>query len=229
MSKKPRKGENKKHLLPSTRPTSVTTQTKPPASNQPRHVVAPPSLRKSRSWLFWAFLGLAVLGALAGFWVTRPDNKGGNREGWEPVTDQDEIVQRFVQWHNTGDPRARELLGRTPSVPEEPITPEEADRLQTDFFLRNPGKIVDVWRREHLGGGQWRPLPGNQYLLVVEGGFASPRIPVREDGHVHRGQRVLKNPDLIVEVRDGKLYGVRAQIHLDPPKPGARPSRVPRP
>jgi hypothetical protein len=39
-------------------------------------------------------------------------------------------------------------------------------------------------------------------------------MDVQTPNGVERGQRQMTNPDVVVEVRGGKIYGVRAELHV---------------
>jgi hypothetical protein len=51
-----------------------------------------------------------------------------------------------------------------------------------------------------------------RFVLATKGGAAGEPLQVRSGTKVDRVQRVVTNPELIVEVRDGKIYAVRARI-----------------
>jgi hypothetical protein len=113
--------------------------------------------------------------------------------------------EQFMALKNAGDPNANDLLGPAPSVPSAPVSEEEADRLDADYILHGPLHILEV-RRQDNGDGPPR------CLLVTEGAYTCPKVPIRGGGEP--ASRHLGNPDLLVEVRDGKIYGVRVQLHL---------------
>src|SRR3954454_15462269 len=46
-----------------------------------------------------------------------------------PARQEDGTVERFARQRNAGDRGASDLLGRVPVVPDQPVAPEEADRL----------------------------------------------------------------------------------------------------
>src|SRR5262249_2559418 len=92
--------------------------------------------------------------------------------------------------------------------PGEPVPEGEAERLQTDFFLRELVRVQTVCRGEPDGEGGLKATPG-LYTLIVKGGVAAPELRVRANGEVDKLQRTGFNPSLVVEVRDGKVVGVR--------------------
>lgn len=122
---------------------------------------------------------------------------------------EERLLRRFSALKNADDARAAELLGPVPTAPEGRVSREEAQRLDAEFLLRRPFRIHAV-RSLKRTDGQTEPV---RFKLVVKGGLASE--PLLVAGEDRPSQRVLYNPDIIVEVRDGKLHGIRAQLHED--------------
>jgi hypothetical protein len=120
------------------------------------------------------------------------------------VPPEEKVCLRFAELKNKGDVAANELLGPPPVVPAEAVSEAEGQRLDTEVFLRRDYRITDV-RPEGAGG--------RTFVLVVEGNLMSEPMRVGNDG---LGTRQIVNPDLVVEVRDGKIYGVLSQLHRDP-------------
>ena len=106
-------------------------------------------------------------------------------------------LRQFMQAKNAGAP-APELLGPPPAVPDGPVSPEEADRLDTEFSLRQ-----DV----HFSGVGRAAKPG-ELVLCAKGSVSAPELRVRTASGVETHQRVMFNPDVTVEVRDGRICGV---------------------
>ena len=79
----------------------------------------------------------------------------------------------------------------------------EADRLQTDFFLRQDVRIVGAGRDKATGA----------LVLYTKGNVSAPTLHVKTETGVETAQRTMANPDLVVEVRDGRIYGVAAHLH----------------
>jgi hypothetical protein len=121
----------------------------------------------------------------------------------------DPVCDQFMQLKNARDPAAAELLGPLPPVPADPVTEEEADRLDAEFVLHSPLQVVEV-RADTSASADGKAA---HCVLVVKGTFTCR--PLRVVGAHGLSQRYLVNPDLIVEVRDGKIYGLRAQLHTD--------------
>jgi hypothetical protein len=178
-------------------------------ASRPRPVAAPtaPAPSAGRRWP-WALGALVVLAGVVIAWVWL----------WPapaPTSDQ-QLCDEFVRLKNDGDARANDLLGPAPVVPTEPVGEAEADRLDAEIILRRPFRVREA-----------RPLPtpsgkSRRFVLWLNGGVASETYPVRTaDGKLETGQRFLNNPDVIVEVRDGKIRGVKAQLHEDAPRRGS--------
>ena len=103
------------------------------------------------------------------------------------------LCYQFRDRKNAGDPTAADLLGPAPVVPATPVSPEEADRLQTEFFLRQDLRLVGV---------AWDAQP-RKPVLYTHGNVAAPTLPVQTGAGVETAQRTMANPDLVVEVRGG--------------------------
>jgi hypothetical protein len=119
----------------------------------------------------------------------------------------DPVCEQFMQLKNAQDPAADDLLGPLPQVPTNPVTDEEADRLDAEFILHSPLWIAAA-RPETVANGE----PA-RCVLVVKGTFSCRSLLIQ--GGQGLSQRHLVNPDVIVEIRDGKIYGVRARMHSD--------------
>jgi hypothetical protein len=148
-----------------------------------------------RSWVVWLVVAVVVAGAGGAAWVS-----------YGRAPDGQALCEQFAQLKNAGDPAAEDLLGPALAVPQDPIFPEQAEPINADALLRGPGLRVVKVRPD-------RSAPdGHRFLLVTQGGSAGPVMHVRSGQTVDRVQKVVSNPELVVEVRDGKLYGVRVQL-----------------
>jgi hypothetical protein len=123
-----------------------------------------------------------------------------------PVTVDERVCADFIRLKNAGSPDALALLGPPPAVPGGPVSEEQADRLETDYFLREDVRIVGGGRDPHT-----RAL-----VLYAKGNVSAPALKVQTAGGVETAQRTMANPDLAVEVRDGRIYGVASSLHLGP-------------
>jgi hypothetical protein len=134
-------------------------------------------------------------------------------KNWQSAPSVDEAGQRaeavclqFIERRNADDPRAHELLGVQPVMPQAPISADEAQRLQTDFFLRGDLEYRGV--KGERGGKSPR------FRLSTRGNVTVDTLTIRTPSGTERSQRTMTNPDLIVEVRDGKIHGLRAELHM---------------
>ncbi len=127
-------------------------------------------------------------------------------EDWSkaPSTAEERTCVQFILLKNAGDRAADKLLGRAPVVPSAPASKAEADRLQTDFFLRQDIHIVGAGRDKATGA----------LVLYTKGNVSAPTLEVKTPSGVETAQRTMSNPDLLVEVRDGRIYGVSARLHF---------------
>lgn len=121
-----------------------------------------------------------------------------------PVAGDERVCTQFIQLKNAGDPAAVNLLGPAPAIPDGPVSRIAADRLQADIFLRQDVRIVGVGRDRATRG----------LVLFTSGNVSAPTLHVRTATGVETAQRTMSNPDLTVEVRDGRIYGVAASLHL---------------
>jgi hypothetical protein len=200
--------------------SGISRQLRPSAApREDRLAASPPAPGASRSesnqpetpTRFWALGLLAAVLLAVGAWVLFQVLPSQPAEPSQAVTDEEVLCDRFAHLHNAGDPAAEALLGRVPVVPDAPATSEEASRLQADFFLRAPIEILQV------APERGRPVsPTGRFVFVTKGNVAAPTLQERTSTGVERSQRTMSNPDLVVEVRDGKIYGVRAELHVGP-------------
>lgn len=114
------------------------------------------------------------------------------------------VCEQWQASKNAGDPSAAQLLAALPDAPSEPISAEEAERFQAGCFLHQDIRIVSI-----------RPVSSNRFVLVTKGNVSAPALQVRAAQGVDRIQRTMVNPDVIVEVREGRIHGVRAEMHSD--------------
>ena len=123
-----------------------------------------------------------------------------------PMMDNERFCAKFIRLKNAGDPAAVNLLGSAPAVPAAPVSRAEADHLQADFFLQQDIRIVGVGRDRRT----------QALVLYTKGNVFAPTLQVRTTDGVETAQRTMSNPDLTVEVRDGRIYGVAANLHVEP-------------
>lgn len=165
-------------------------------------------------WKNRAVLPAAALSVLAGVAVglivcfVAGCNQPVSNAAAQPLSPEETLCRQFVELKNAGNPEANNLLGPPPVVPATSVSPEEAQRLDTEIFLRRDYRIVEV-RRADPGEGS----PPRLFVFVVDGNLVSEPMRVGRDDV---STRQIYNPDLTVEVRDGKIHGVRSGIHEEP-------------
>jgi hypothetical protein len=123
------------------------------------------------------------------------------------------VLEEFAALKNRRDSRADALLAPLPEVPREPVSSTEAAQLDAQFILHNVYKVKGLVKLIPPTPDLW---PHPRFVLQLEGGVASEKYTVRTpEGKLEYGQRVLSNPDVVVEMRDGKIYGLYARLHQD--------------
>jgi len=178
----------------------------PAAAPAPDAALPPGQPERPRSWLAGRrMMGLIAAGAVAlavGAYARRPAAPTGG-----PPEQLERLCQQFMALKNRGDPAANDLLTAAPAVPATAVSEEEAGRLDTRFILREPYEIIDV---------QPDADDPAHCVLVCKGNCSSQPLSVRTGEGVERSQRLLLNPDIVVELSDGKIDGVRVRLHQEP-------------
>jgi hypothetical protein len=177
-----------------------------------------PPPRAALGW--WWLLVPAALLAYGGFWLmtVEPRGDGGPFPGWKPVAKADRVIDSFGQKANAKDRTALDLLGPEPVFDERPVSEAEADARQADFYLRRPDLRVVTIRRGEPGKKRKKGDPPRDiYTLVTKVQGSTPPLTVRNNkGVVESPSRLfIINPDIVVEVKDGKIHGVRPEVHQD--------------
>jgi hypothetical protein len=149
------------------------------------------------------FIGLAIGGGVACHQLITTQKE-------EPTSAELDLCRRFQALKNAHDSAADDLLGPAPVVPTEALSPEEADRLHAEFFLRGDYRVVKVRPEKADAGG-----PDARFILVLKGGVASPRIPQTGPNGTDVINRTMSDPDVVVRVVDGKIRAVLARLHDD--------------
>lgn len=128
-----------------------------------------------------------------------------------PSSPELDVCHRFMELKNAGDPAANDLLGPAPVVPAAAVSPEEADRLHAEFFLRGDFQVVGVQPETADVSG-----PDARFALALKGGVTSPRIPQTGAKGTDVINRSLTDPDIIVRVEGNTLRAVSWRLHHDP-------------
>jgi hypothetical protein len=135
---------------------------------------------------------------------------------WQPVTDEDKVIDRFVRLRKANDPDALKLLRPLPPE-DQPINDADFESVAANYFLRSPQlRIIDVWKGEPGSDGKPRPAPG-RYILVTKGSVSTPVLRIRNAGGGDSpSQMHMSHPDLVVEVKDGVIRPLRTEMHRAP-------------
>jgi hypothetical protein len=126
---------------------------------------------------------------------------------------EETLCRRFKDLVNAHDPAAAELLGPAPVVPADAVSPGEAERLVAELLLHKTDiRVAEVHREKPADSA----TASVRVVLAVQGSLSVDRLVVRDPGgEEHVIGRALNNPDVVVEVADGKIRGVRTQVHED--------------
>jgi hypothetical protein len=185
-------------------------------SRKTPQVTKPP--RVALGW--WWLLVPAALLAYGGFWLMtlEPRDDGGAFPGWKPVTAADRVIDGFARKANAKDREAVGLLGPEAVFDGKPISEQEADARQADYYLRRPELRVITIRSGEPGKKRKKgDPPRDVYTLVTKVQGSTPPLTVRNaKGVVESPSRLfIIDPDIVVEVKDGKIHGVRSELRSD--------------
>lgn len=129
-------------------------------------------------------------------------------EPWAPASEADRLVDRFVALKKAADAAAHDLLGGKALAEGEVIGEADLEPRATDTFLRQPLTLTAIYRGEPDGQ---RATP-DRYTLTGVGPVRTPIFRVRwangDEGP--SSSFITKDFELVVEVRGGKIHGVRS-------------------
>jgi hypothetical protein len=141
----------------------------------------------------------------------------GHQGPRQATTEEESLVKLFARKVNNGDSDALQLLGPEAAFNDYPVSEEEAEAKYADYYLRRPRLIIlEVRPGEPGRDGKMQTTP-NRYTLLTKTSGATPPLRVRDDkGEVDRpSQLSMTNPALVVEVKDGRVRGVRTELNTD--------------
>jgi hypothetical protein len=119
-----------------------------------------------------------------------------------PQTDDERLCADFIALKNAHKSEANRFLAELEPAPDGAVARAVADRLQTDYFLRQDFEVV----------GARRGRTKDSLVLITRGKATAPAVQIRDGDRIETEQRTMFNLDLTVEVRQGKIYGVRADL-----------------
>lgn len=126
-----------------------------------------------------------------------------------------EIVQQFARLHTTDRAAALRLLGPEKVFGETPVPEAEAEPYFADHLLRSPRlEVVKVLPGEPDGNRQ-KPVLGRFTVVTKAPIMRTPTLKVRRaSGEVWGQDQQIMNPDIVVEVRDGRIIALRTELPL---------------
>ncbi len=112
------------------------------------------------------------------------------------------LIHRFALWTLSGDKRAREMLPAAPAVPDQSMSEAEADVWSAAYILTHPDlRVVKV-----------SPAAKGAFKMETKCKINPPLLRIREkDGRVVNSSQSRFNPDVIVEVRGGKIHALAVE------------------
>lgn len=128
---------------------------------------------------------------------------------------EEQLLDRFVEAVNARKQEAKNYLGPPPLFEEKPLSEKQADALYAEFYLHHPElRVLSIRKGEPAADGSMKATPG-RYTLVTKVQGSTPALRIRNDqGVVESPSRLfMLDPDLVVEVRQGKIFGLRAELH----------------
>lgn len=175
---------------------------------------------------FWQVVVLPTLGAMtlvASVWfytrpVEEPPSPGERssktvRISWNASTDEDRLVEAFQKARNK-DGKSTLNLAPDPVFDDKPVSEAEAEALQSHYILHRVKRVVAIRAGEPGKGTKWLPTP-HRYTLTTKVGVATPKVAVQVGDRIEAPNLIITNPDIIVEVRNGKIHALRAEIHRE--------------
>jgi hypothetical protein len=176
---------------------------------------------------FWRVVTLPTLAALAvvaSVWfylhsaekprilAKRPPAKKV-RAAWKPITEKDRLVDAFRKARNV-DAKSTLNLAPDPVFDGKPVSEAEGEAMQAHYILHRIRQIVAIRSGEPGEGMAW--LDTHRYTLKTREPANAPKVAVKVGDRVGplRGLTML-NPDIVVEVRDGKIHALRAELNRE--------------
>lgn len=135
---------------------------------------------------------------------------------WAPTTEDDNKVDAFIRQRGDNSTGGTALLAPDPRFDENtPVTQKEADAMHAGFFLHRCAKVIKVRSGEPDSESGWLTTP-NRYTLAVQVTGVTPQLRIKSGEKVDFPSRLsIVDPDIVVEIRDGKIFALRAELHRD--------------
>ena len=130
-------------------------------------------------------------------------------------TEEDRLVDAFRNARNE-NAKATSNLAPDPVFDDKPVSEAEEDAMQAGYFLHGARQIVAIRAGEFDEKQRtWLKTP-HRYTLTTRIQGSTPKVAVKVGGRVEapRGLFMI-DPDIVVEVRDGKIHALRADLHRE--------------
>jgi hypothetical protein len=129
-----------------------------------------------------------------------------SRETTVQLPANDSLVQQFARLKNAGDNTANDLIAPGPDLSQTVIEEEDKPAFDAAFVLHEPSQIVEI-----IPDDPTALFP--RFAFVLKGGFATPKVTIRNKNGLQAGsQRILSNPEVLVEVREGRIHPLKVGL-----------------
>ena len=171
---------------------------------------------------FWRVVALPTLAAAAlvasvWFYLHTPETPAERhpakkaRPEWAPTTEADRLVDAFRTARNE-DAESSLNLAPDPVFDDKPVGENEGEAMHAAYILHRVRKIVEISAGEPVKGGGWWDTP-RRYTLATRGQYSAPKVAIEIAGRVQTPASLfIIDPDIVVEVRDGKIHALRAEM-----------------
>ena len=160
----------------------------------------------------WLIAGAALLLVAAGMMVLLTPKP---RQGDSPDPDR-AVIDGYLEALR-GGADVSPFLGPPAVFDDTPVSEEEAEEKYADYCLRHRKVKVAAVRAGEIGPTGKKTTSPHRFTLVVKGEVTTPRLRVRNRaGEIDPPLPLfITNPDVIVEVKAGKIHGVRTELSRD--------------
>ena len=181
-----------------------------PQSGTPDAAPAPPQTP------FWRVVALPTLGAIAlvaSVWFYTQSAMNARPQS-DLTEEEDRLVDAFRKARNE-DGKSTLNLAPEPTIDRNPVSEDEWEAMQSHYILHRVKRVIAIRAGEPGKGTKWLKTP-HRYTLTTKVGIATPKVAVKVGDRVEAPSSLLiTNPDIVVEVRDGKIHALRAEIHRE--------------
>ena len=185
---------------------------------------ATPTPPQTPFWRVVALPTLAALAVVAGVWFythsaaeadpkQRPAAKKAPTK-WDPTTEEDRFVDAFRKARNE-DGKSTLNLAPDPVFDDKPVSEVERDAKQSHYILHRVRQVIAIRAGEPGKGTDWLDTP-HRYTLTTRVSGTTPKVAVKVGDRVGFPTELsIMHPDIVVEVREGKIHAMRAELHRE--------------